>query len=124
MDWPTKKSVAAFILSGGGWSRIGQYPNRGPPSTRTKLTNHLFGLLECFTIQLVVRPASLSPIVHDAGILEHLEMERQPRLRRVERVLQLADAALAADEQLDDAYRVSSDSAWNICAARALKCGT
>src|SRR6185437_6722809 len=96
MDWSKKNSVTALTLPA-----TGRDPNGQPPPAGAKLADHLLGLLECFAVQLVVRPASFTPIVHDAGVLEHLEVERQPRLRRIEGVLQLADASLATHQQLD-----------------------
>jgi len=58
--------------------------------------------LERFGIQLVVNPTSVLPVAYDSRVLEYAQMERQPRLSRVQRVGQLADAPLAFAEQLDD----------------------
>src|SRR4051812_35057909 len=53
-------------------------------------------------IQLVVNPAPLLPIGHDAGVLQYLEMERQPRLGCIKRGGEIANAALAASQQVND----------------------
>src|SRR5665213_1014926 len=50
----------------------------------------------------VVRPAPLPAIRHQTGITEHAEVKRKSRLRGVEIVGELADAALAASKNLED----------------------
>src|ERR1019366_4713298 len=54
------------------------------------------------SVERVVDPAPIAAVRHEPGVLERLQMERQPRLCRVEVVGELADAAFAAEEALDD----------------------
>src|ERR1035437_601771 len=61
-----------------------------------------FDLVECLAIERVVDPAALATIRHEIGVLERLEVERQPALRCVHEVGQLADTAFAANKPLDD----------------------
>ena len=49
-----------------------------------------------------MNPASVLSIADDAGILENAQMEREPRLRGVEGIGELADAPFPAAEKLDD----------------------
>ena len=41
------------------------------------------------------------PVGDESGVLQHLEVERQPRLRRADRVLQVADTPLAPAQHLE-----------------------
>src|SRR5690348_6752809 len=50
----------------------------------------------------VVRPPSLLPVGHEPGLAQHLEMEGEPRLRRLEPLLQVADALLPIAQHLED----------------------
>src|ERR1700693_3251399 len=59
-------------------------------------------LFEGVRDQLVVNPPAILPVAYDSGVLENTKMERQPGLRGIERVGQLADAPLSFAEQLDD----------------------
>lgn len=49
-----------------------------------------------------MNPTAILSIANDAGVAEHPKMERQPRLRGVEGIRELADAALALPKELDD----------------------
>ena len=51
----------------------------------------------------VVHPAPVAPVVHEPDVAQHLEVEAQPRLGGVEQIGELADAALAGAQALDDA---------------------
>src|SRR5690349_12501510 len=53
-------------------------------------------------VERVVHPAALPAVGHQPGVLQHLEVERQPRLGRVERVRELTDATLTQAKALDD----------------------
>jgi hypothetical protein len=59
-------------------------------------------LFEDIRDQLVVNPPAILPIADDSRVLENAKMKRQPGLRGIERIGQLADAPLASAEQLDD----------------------
>ena len=59
-------------------------------------------LVQPLAVQCVVDPTSLAPIGHEARIAQRLQVERQARLRRVEAVLQLADAPLTVGQHFDD----------------------
>ena len=61
-------------------------------------SDEVLDLLEDVRVQRVVHPAALPPVGDEAGILERLQVEREPRLARVERVRQVADALLAAEK--------------------------
>src|SRR5215208_1193053 len=50
----------------------------------------------------VIGPATLAPVLDQTRVLEDLEVERELRLRGVEIFLQVADAPLAASQQLHD----------------------
>src|SRR5215207_6330378 len=60
-------------------------------------------LAEGFGGDAVVRPAPLLPVLHEPGVLEHAQVEREARLRGLEPGLQVADALLAAAQLLEDA---------------------
>ncbi len=70
-------------------------------------------------VQSVIHPATFPPVRHQAGILQDLEMERQPRLRRLERIGEVADAPLAEPEALQDGEPGRSERAWNRRVARS-----
>ena len=59
-------------------------------------------LFEGIGNQLVVDPPAILPVTDYSRVLENAKMERQPGLRGIERVSQLADASLPLAEQLDD----------------------
>ncbi len=46
----------------------------------------------------VIAPSSLSPVRDETRVLQNPKMKGEPRLRRVQRVRELADAALPAAE--------------------------
>src|SRR5207245_2629265 len=50
----------------------------------------------------VMHPASLAPVGHQPGVLQRLQVNGEPALRRVEHVLQLAHAAFSVGEQAHD----------------------
>ena len=58
--------------------------------------------VQCVAAKLVINPAPLPPVRNQAGVLEHLEVEREPRLRSRGGFREIADAALAMTEQLHD----------------------
>lgn len=58
--------------------------------------------VERLAVQAVVDPTAIPSVRHQTGILQNPEMEGEPRLRGVERVLQLADTPFAVRQQLDD----------------------
>ena len=49
-----------------------------------------------------MHPAPRPPVGDEAGVLQGLQVEREPRLAGLERVRQVADALLAAQELADD----------------------
>ena len=53
--------------------------------------------------KLVINPAPLPPVRNQAGVLEHLEVEREPRLRSRGGFREIADAPFPVPQQLDDA---------------------
>lgn len=53
-------------------------------------------------VQRVMDPPPFLAIDHEPRILEHLQVKRQPGLRRVERVLELTHATLTALKHLHD----------------------
>src|SRR6266566_2677807 len=53
-------------------------------------------------IEGVIHPASLAPVGHQLGVLQRLQVKREPGLRRVEHGLQLAHAAFSVGEQAHD----------------------
>src|SRR5207247_6827418 len=57
---------------------------------RLHVGRELGNLVERVAAQRIVHPAALSPIGYESRVLERLQMEGQPRLRRIEHVLQLA----------------------------------
>ena len=59
-------------------------------------------LSEGVSAERVVNPATFLSIGHEASVLEHFQMERQTRLRDVESILEVAHAALAVVQHLDD----------------------
>src|SRR5437867_4026365 len=59
-------------------------------------------LIERVVVQRVVHPAPVPPVGHEPRVLESLQVKRQSRLGRIERALQLADAALAVREEAYD----------------------
>src|SRR5690606_16774459 len=76
----------------------------GRPSLRVWLPFLEVGrnYVEDVRLERVVVPAPLLPVVHQSRLPQDLQVEGQSRLRRAERVLQLAHALLAAREQVDD----------------------
>src|SRR5471032_1807763 len=58
--------------------------------------------VESVAVEGVVDPAPVAAVLHEPGFLESLQMTREPRLRGLEVVGELADAALAAQQALDD----------------------
>jgi hypothetical protein len=66
------------------------------------LRDEALDLIEYFRFQLVVNPPSVLSVAHNPGVLENAKMERQTRLRRVQRIGELADASFAIPEQLND----------------------
>src|ERR1051325_9344880 len=85
-----KKRSAAVVVDG------------QPAPRRLHVTDQVLDLREGVLVQRVVHPATLFAIRNQAGILEHLQMEGQARLRRVEQVGQVADAALSPAQPLHD----------------------
>jgi hypothetical protein len=59
-------------------------------------------LFEGIRDQLIMNPPAIFPITDYSRVLENAKMERQPGLRGIERVGQLADAPLSFAEQIDD----------------------
>jgi hypothetical protein len=53
-------------------------------------------------IEGVVGPSPLFSIPHQPGLPKHFQMEGQPRLGRVQRILELAHATLAGPEEFQD----------------------
>src|SRR3954468_20096295 len=50
----------------------------------------------------VVHPPAFFAIADQSSVFQHTQVERQARLRRIELVLQLADAAFAIPEHVED----------------------
>ncbi len=50
---------------------------------------------ESLDVERVVHPSAFAPVDDQAGLLEHPKMEGEPGLRGIERIGELADAALA-----------------------------
>src|SRR5882762_8313989 len=73
-----------------------------PDGTRLHAGHQGLHLFEHVGDQLVVHPTPVLTIADDPGVLEHAQMERQPRLRGIECIGQLANTTLAFAEQLDD----------------------
>src|SRR5687768_4045750 len=69
---------------------------------RRQLADELLELSERVGVELVVRPASLTTVGHEPGVLEHLEVEGEPGLAGVERLGEVADAALPFSQHVDD----------------------
>ena len=69
-------------------------------------------------VERVVHPATFATVGDQTGLLQHLQVERQPRLGGVERVREVADAPFTQAQALEDRSRVRSDRAWNNSAAR------
>jgi hypothetical protein len=69
---------------------------------RLELVQHLAQLVEGVAAQLVIHPPSIPSVGNHARVLQHLEMEREPGLCGIERVSQLADAALTVLELAHD----------------------
>src|SRR3954463_10832350 len=88
MRWRNKKSGAAFV----GATNL----------TRLHGGDKGFHFLECIGVELVVNPAAILPIPHDARVFQHAKVERQPRLRGVECIGELANTTLSSAKQLDD----------------------
>src|SRR5437899_3883709 len=59
-------------------------------------------LVQGIAVERVVDPTAVPAIGHQPGVLENSEMERQPRLRGVEYVLQFAHAPLSMGEEAHD----------------------
>ena len=57
--------------------------------------------VEGFGLEAVVHPAALLAFGQQAGLLQHLEVERQLRLAQSQLGGQVADAAFAASQGLD-----------------------
>src|SRR6185437_13945758 len=57
------------------------------PTRRLEPRDRLLQLGEGLGIQRVVNPPAFLPIDNQASVLQHLQMERQARLRRVQLVL-------------------------------------
>ena len=53
-----------------------------------------------FRIQGVIHPAALAAVGDEPGVLQHLQVERQPRLGGIECISQITDATLAEAEAL------------------------
>src|SRR5919112_6259850 len=76
-------------------------PAARAPLLRGESAHEVVRLAEGVGSERVVRPATLAAIGDEPRVLEHLEMEGEPRLRGVERLLQVADAALAVAQHLE-----------------------
>src|SRR5207248_7035857 len=59
-------------------------------------------LVERLATERVVNPPAFPAIGYEPRVLQSLQMEREPRLRRIEYILQLAHAALAVRQQPHD----------------------
>src|SRR6266571_5316907 len=59
-------------------------------------------LVQGSAVERIVDPTTFPAVGHQPGVLENSEMERQPRLRGVEYVLQLAYAPLSVGEEAHD----------------------
>src|SRR5665213_136095 len=75
---------------------------RASTSPRPQVLENRFSIVEHLTIQLVIRPASLSTVCHNAGLLQNAEMKRKPGLSCVQRVLKLAHTPFARLEHRDN----------------------
>jgi hypothetical protein len=88
-----KKSAAAVLgASGAGW--------------RGERLDRRAQLVEGVAVECVVDPAAVAAVGHEAGVLEGLEVMREQGLTEVEGGRELADAALAGGQQLDDTQSV------------------
>jgi hypothetical protein len=65
-------------------------------------THQIVHLLERLGIDAIVRPAPFLAVAHEAGLAEHLEMEGQPRLRRLEIGLQIAHTPFALTQHVQN----------------------
>ena len=65
---------------------------------RHEPTRQLPRLAQRIGIGGVIAPSPLSPVGDETRVLQNPEMKGEPRLRRVQRVRELADAALPAAE--------------------------
>ena len=68
---------------------------------RLETGEQAMGFGEGVFFQLVVNPASLLPVRHYSGVLEHLQVKGQSRLRGIERAREITNAAFALSEKVD-----------------------
>ena len=73
-----------------------------PPTGRRRAVRQLAYFGQGVGVQRVVHPAALPTIGDQARVLQHLQVKRQPGLRGIERIGEIADAALAHPEALED----------------------
>lgn len=57
---------------------------------------------DCTRHQGIEAPTTVAPIADQPGLLEHPEMEGEPRLCRVEIDAEITDATFAVPQRLDD----------------------
>ncbi len=63
----------------------------------------IVNLRECIRDDAVVRPATVLPIGDESRLFQNSQMKREPGLRRIEAILQVAHTLLAVPQLLEDA---------------------